>query len=509
MSEEFPDPGGDPFEEESFDEWLEQQAATQGLSREELFEQLISSYWTLTEMTQLLENTGSTDPPFDPSQSESSTPLPTDIGSEGTDADRREPNEIPSDDAAETDRGHEAIVDRLDELQDRVDELESTLESEVERGQSLDAVAEAVVERISEIEAELDGLATELDSTRESVTDDYDSLAEDIDDLEAELSREKDTRATAQQKLTAEQDQIRSWLDTEFDNLETVLEYLISRTDELETDIESADSHYGDALSRLRWERDVLDSLKRDAAAAGVHAGECESCAETVDLDLLSRPYCPNCESILTGIEERDKWLFFSEAVVTTKGNGAGSDAHGSTRAGAGIEPAEHTTASSPSQAGPGQDPDARSADSDRTTQADAFEKEPVGGESTENGGGDFGTTDRPKTEQDSSPGAAIDRDASSSASREYGSNEPEESPTEDTPFEFTDAIENSPPEETADRSGNRDDAQSFSADGNREPMDRERDDSDVESTFDNLGEWVRQEEQKTDSADGNSRRRE
>ena len=37
-----------------FEQWLERQAADEGISQEQLFERLVSSYWTLNEMEQLL-----------------------------------------------------------------------------------------------------------------------------------------------------------------------------------------------------------------------------------------------------------------------------------------------------------------------------------------------------------------------------------------------------------------------------------------------------------------------
>jgi hypothetical protein len=272
---------------DSFDRWLDRQAAEEDIPKERFFQQLISSYWTLNEMEKLLSGSDDEDISLD---------------------------RLSGDESAGT----------AEETHERLDELEELLEAEVERRRSLDTVAEVTADRLTELEAVLEDLASEVEATRESLDRKHESVADRTEELAEELEGEREARTAEQQELAAEQDRISSRLDSEFENLDTILTYLVSRTDELEASISDMESKHEDALTRLRSERDTLDMIKREAADANVQSGECESCGTVIDLGMLSRPYCPECENTLTGVEERQKWLFFSEVTVTTDGGSQG-----------------------------------------------------------------------------------------------------------------------------------------------------------------------------------------
>jgi len=272
---------------DSFERWLDRQAAEEDIPKERFFQQLISSYWTLNEMEKLLSGSDEEMPSLE------------------------RPSGGKSDEAAEG--PHE-----------RLDELEERLESEVERRRSLDTVAEVTADRLTELEDALEELAAEVDTARESLDRKHESLTDRTDELAEDLEREREARTAEQQELAAEQDRISSRLDSEFENLDTILTYLVSRTDELKASISDMESKHDEALTRLRSERDTLDMIKREAADANVQSGECESCGRVIDLGMLSRPYCPECENTLTGVEERQKWLFFSDVIVTADGESQG-----------------------------------------------------------------------------------------------------------------------------------------------------------------------------------------
>jgi hypothetical protein len=266
----------------SVEEWLSQQAAEEDISQEQLFGRLVSSYWTLNEMEELLG--GATDGDRSIGRPSSENPVESDS-----------------------------------EAHERLMELEETVETEVEHRQSLDMLVETTADRLTTVEETVEELSAEVEGLDESLNRKHESLTEQTDELAEELEQERETRASEQQMLAGEQERISTRLDSEFDNLETILTYLVSRTDELEADVSDVDSRQEEALMRLRWERDALNSIKRDAADANVQSGECESCGETIDLGLLSQPYCPACENTLTGVTEERKWLLFSNIVVTTK----------------------------------------------------------------------------------------------------------------------------------------------------------------------------------------------
>jgi archaellum component FlaC len=310
----------------SFEEWLDQHAESQNVSRQELFERLVSSYWTLNEMVQLLDDSGSDASVRDvyPGGDDGSLGAAPRVGG-GSDAneesgqprrrdrpERGEPRER-ADGAAEADSGRTGRGGRrgrIAALCDRLDDVEDRLDDQRERGQSRDRTLEAAADRLSEIEADVEALAAESEAARESLSDDYESLTRRIDDLETDVDgRHK--------QLADEQKRLRSRLDAEFEDLETILEYLVSRSDDLDAELSAVGERYDDELSRLRWEREALRSLLAAAAGHDVHAGACEACGERVDLGLLAEPYCPACDALLTGVDERDKWLFLSDVVIT------------------------------------------------------------------------------------------------------------------------------------------------------------------------------------------------
>jgi hypothetical protein len=343
----------------SFEEWLSRQSEQQGVSEQELFEKLVSSYWTLSEMMELLDGSKRKGGAL-------GAELPVDAGS-GRRADESAADRTATDERSPGSR--EEVSERFEELDDRLEELRSELDAEAERGRSLDAAVEAMATRLTELETGLD--------------------------------RERDARESRQQELADKQDRIRSWLDSEFDNLGTILEYLVTTTDDLKTDVSNVETSYEEALSRLRWERDALDSLKRDAADAGTRAGKCESCGNEIDLGLLARPYCPECENTLRGIEERTKWLFFSKYLVTTgTGGSATPDTGGPATDAAPIGDDPGPSA----QADPLGGKATRSSEPEATDLADAigsaspFEDERTEGSSPEPGSGSEHSTVDPET---------------------------------------------------------------------------------------------------------------
>jgi len=346
MSDDFSDRRDGP-RTTSFEEWLEQQAESQGISRQELFERLVSSYWTLNELVQLLDDSGNATSLADIHPEGDELGDDGDLGAAPTvgSGDRRNEDRGQREDRnrkrrdrrtreerrKRDDRGRdrdrrrrdgdriEDLHDRIETLHDRIDGLESELDDERERGQSQDKALEAVADRLSGIETDLEELATESEAARESLSTEYESLADRLDDLEADIDgRHK--------QLANEQERLRSRLDAEFDDLETILEHLVTQTDDLDAGLEAVEQRHDDELSRLQWEREALQSVLSDAGELDAHAGECEVCGERVDLDLLAEPYCSACDSLLTGVEERDKWLFLSDTVVTAEENPSGND---------------------------------------------------------------------------------------------------------------------------------------------------------------------------------------
>ena len=318
----------------SFEEWLDQQAESQGISRQELFERLVSSYWTLNELVQLLDDSGNTtsladiypDDGSDPPDEEGAGAAPMIGGSENDsdrdrrrDRDQRERRRRDREDRNQTREETSELRAQIEELHDRIGDLEAELGDERERGQSQDGLIEALADRLSGIEADLSELQSESASGRESLSSNQAALERRLDGLEADLNDLEGDLDGRQKQLASEQERLRSRLNSEFDELETILRYLVSQTDDLDAGLATVEQRHDEALSQLQWERSAMRSLLREASAHGAHIGECECCGADINLDLLAEPYCSECDSLLTGIEEHDKWLFFSDIVVTAE----------------------------------------------------------------------------------------------------------------------------------------------------------------------------------------------
>lgn len=154
------------------EEWIDRIAESEGLTREEVVEQLVSSYWTLQEMHGLIE------------QSE-----------EGT-----ESAELPLDVERLFSEDVEALVDRLDRLEAAVEEGTSTdpeaVNARVEMlAQRIAAVEESLTERVGSLERrfdeEFDNLETILDYLIET-TDELDDQVESVAEAQAADRRDRE-----------------------------------------------------------------------------------------------------------------------------------------------------------------------------------------------------------------------------------------------------------------------------------------------------------------------------
>ncbi|MFB9824384.1 hypothetical protein [Halobaculum roseum] len=282
--------------DDSLEEWLAEQAASEGISEEELFERLLSSYWTLNEVTQLLESTRRED--IDSQDPSRSTPSPR---HESRDAERESENTT-------TDGESSSEPERIDELLNWVANLQAELEADINRGAELEANVDEIGDRLDELEDELEN--------HESIT------VARIQDLRQELESIRST-------LSGEQEAIRDRLDAEFEDLETILTYLVRTTDGLEERTESIQADHRQTVEQFRTELKELRrstdrhrQLMRTAMELGVSEATCEHCEESVDLSLLTDPECPGCEEPFTGLREEPKWFLFSTAIAETRGTG-------------------------------------------------------------------------------------------------------------------------------------------------------------------------------------------
>lgn len=275
MSNESSDRNDREIATSTFEDWLAQKAAETDSSQERVLEQLLDSYWTLKEITQVLDG-------------RNRTPLFSD-GDRPAEADRQGPTALT--DGAVTE-------DEFDELRQHVESLQSELQTESQQRSALTEGVQSLAERVEDVEA----------------------ASEDVDEL-------ADTVADVRSTFETEHAQLQARLDDEFENLQTILEYLVETSDELDVRLTETEIQYRAEIRELRAKRDQLRRLREAAREVGTHTADCEQCGDTVDFALLTSPECPNCGRVLTGVTEETNWFVLSTYTATTGGSPGGNRA--------------------------------------------------------------------------------------------------------------------------------------------------------------------------------------
>lgn len=231
------------FDSASSEEWVDKIAESEGLSREDVLERLISSYWTLKEMFRLMEQT-------EDDLEGRAGPDDVDMSAAGR----------PS--SPDFEAFKEEVTDQLESLQTDLDALESEVQEPDEATRRLGGQLESLGERVADIEADLSG----------------------------------------------RQDSLSSRVDDEFENLEVILDYLIETTDEIDTrTAELSEAQRG--LNRRLDERTRLADFKQRANRMGVRKANCGYCETSVDIAMLERPLCPQCDRFIVDVERNKGWF--------------------------------------------------------------------------------------------------------------------------------------------------------------------------------------------------------
>lgn len=243
------------------EEWVESIAAAEGIPPEAVVERLVSSYWTLTEVSEMLSGT----------EGDVGLAAAGDVepGPRGMDGDK---NEAPT---AEDD-GEAPTVEDIEELRERLDRLEE-----------------------------------ELHAQRESRTDietDLGELTQRLDAIEAQF---RDRHASLESRI-----------DAELEYLETILGYLIDTTDDLDRDLSSILQGWTTVRDNQE-ERERLADLKRTASQLGVRSAECGHCGYSLDLGVLPTADCPACGREFVDIESATGWFGMGTDTLVTAGETA------------------------------------------------------------------------------------------------------------------------------------------------------------------------------------------
>ena len=354
--------------------WVAETAAKKDVSERELLDEILSSYWVLEELSDVVL-TGETDPDNGdrPATRRDAYTEPTRAAATGrdrypTDSQEQPPADEESRAAAESSGDESPSTASTTDKKSTPDEALTADENpETESESSTEAGSADEDVELSEIEQELGKLRTVIDElategslpTPETATaagseqpapdtattTDTDEEADEfaeltsavtepepnsrgvVAELDNELVEIRERLSELETDLTGRvaeesdaREELEAWIETEFDNIEDVLEHLLSTTDNLEYRLGSAIESHREQLEPLeaaQAERDQLRELKNEAIETGVTTGECDSCGETVDLSLLPAPRCPSCDQRFTGVTDSSWWPFDSATLQT------------------------------------------------------------------------------------------------------------------------------------------------------------------------------------------------
>lgn len=333
------DDGTPTVDTDALGAWVAETAAKKGVSERELLDELLSSYWVLEELSDVVLNgepTDSDDPPRRETPPEP-TPqsgaadhrehTPANRGQPSADSDPTPATEQPaaatdSDDTLEL----SGIEQELEKLRTVINELatEGSLPTPegpptATQSASSDAGASATTQQGDEA-AEFEEFTP---ATTESWSESRGVIAE-LDDELVEIRRrlsELETELTDRVAAEAdEREELETWIETEFDNIEDVLQHLLSTTDNLEYRLGSAIESQREQLEPLETahaDREQLQAIKNEAIEKSVETAVCDDCGETIDLSLLPEPYCPNCDHQFSGVTESSWWPFTTATLRT------------------------------------------------------------------------------------------------------------------------------------------------------------------------------------------------
>lgn len=301
--------GAHGFDSEALEEWVAETASQKGVSKQDLLDEILSSYWVLEELSGVVTDSEVT---TEPRHAEGGPTVESD--------DRTAPGGEPAAAGSSTAEFSELKAE-LQGLRGAIEELS---------GEQPDTDAdETGGEGLSVLEGQLDDLSsavvdrqTETDDTIERLDDRLDSVDERLSAVERQLTEGMSLSEleAALERTEADHAELERRLESEFDSIEQVLQHLLDTTDNIEYRLGAVSDARQEALAPIREQyaqQEELADLKQEAIRHGIEAADCDNCGQTIDLGLLEAPECPSCERRFTGIT-KGGWLPFSNDKLQT-----------------------------------------------------------------------------------------------------------------------------------------------------------------------------------------------
>jgi len=311
--------GGHAFDSDALEQWVTETAQQKGVSKQRLLDEILSSYWVLEELSEVVSASPDTDESTGPE-----TQQPADLTGP------HEPRSQSAGPTASEDGssavGFSDLKSELQEIRSAVDELSTPESDPNEAEETPEPEVSFLEDQLEDFSSAVVDHQTETEATVEELADHLDTVDERLAALESELDdgmAVSEIREAVIETKTAHSE-LEERIESEFDSIEQVLQHLLDTTDNIEYRLSAVSDSRREALRPFQQRnamQDALADLKQEAIRHGVKSCECDHCEQSIDLGLLERPECPSCERRATGIS-KGGWLPFSKHKLKTTDRG-------------------------------------------------------------------------------------------------------------------------------------------------------------------------------------------
>ncbi len=313
--------GAHGFDSDALERWVAETARQKGVSKQRLLDEILSSYWVLEELSEVVSDSTVTE-----KSASAESRQPADSAPHAQPAETHEPPQPPT---GSTVSGSDSTTVEFSELKSELQEIRSAVAELSTPDADPGEPDEPPETEFSFLEDQLEDFSSavvdhhsETASTVEELSERLDTLDSRLAELESELT--DGMPISALREAVSENRSVSAELETriesEFDSIEQVLQHLLDTTDNIEHRLGAVSDSRREALRPFQQRNamaDALADLKQEAIRHGVKTCKCDSCGQSIDLGLLERPECPSCERRATGIS-KGSWLPFSKPTLKT-----------------------------------------------------------------------------------------------------------------------------------------------------------------------------------------------
>lgn len=299
--------GGHGFDSDALEEWVTETAQQKGVSRQQLLDEILSSYWVLEELSGVVTDDSVTS---DARSTDGQRPADHSQGTPHRSEAHPTPQTNEFSELKSELQGLRGAIEELSTETSGVDEEPTDTNVSTLEGQLTD-LSEAVVDR-----------QTETDRTVSELSEQLETVTNRLVEIETQLNNGISVSALREavgENSSAHAD-LEGRIESEFDSIEKVLQHLLDTTDNIEYRLGAVSDSRQAALKPLQERnamRDELVELKQEALRHEIKTCVCDGCGQSIDLGLLERPTCPSCKKRFTGISTGG-WLPFSKATLQT-----------------------------------------------------------------------------------------------------------------------------------------------------------------------------------------------